>query len=106
MDKNKSNLDKAYWDDLENKCPGYIENFIQWAEKRLEDAKLTCVDHFYCFPLSMQLGLFYEFVSLHACEFTLDVVDFDDCIIEMEDYFHNEREYDLLEKQRLKSGEI
>lgn len=103
MDKNKKNLPKEYWDNLQTQYPGYVDDFIQWAEERLAAANLTCVDHFYCFPISMQLGFFYEYVSLHHCGFDIDVTDFDECIAAMENYFGEIRENDLHEKQMFKN---
>lgn len=104
MNKNKTNLDKAHWDGLEAKYPGYVDHFIQWAEERLAEADLTCVDHFYRFPLSMQLGFFYEYLSVHHRDFEINVTDFDECIDAMEEYFAETRYSDLAEKQAFKNS--
>lgn len=106
MDKNKKNLPKEYWDDLDSQYPGYVEHFIQWAEDRLLEADLTCVDHFYRFPLSMQLGLFFEYLSFQHCEFEVIVTDMNECVEQMEEYFADVRYNDLHLKQMFKNGEI
>lgn len=105
MDVNKRNLEKPYWDKLDEKYPGYIEYFIQHAKEFLKKNNIE-ID-FYELPYQFQIACFFDYVGYQTCEFEVgDVCDYDQVIELMEDYFCDEHSSAIRDKQALKNGEI
>ena len=107
VSKKWKNLDEEYWDDLSEKYPGYVDHFIIWLKSDYLDMipnnlRQFTLDDFYFLPLSMQLGIWYEYVSYQNCGYEIYVCDTRECIDSIEEYFAETRSHDLIEKQRSK----